>query len=581
MKKKHLFIICFITILTFTSLILTILIHDNWHKKYLNHQSNSNIRIINNVIDNFFINIWRIAEDKGRKIANNKAINKNIIQQHFKRQFSYISQSSEISPAFLWPRFLWLDKNNKITVNSYLGIIQDPINIDLEPYHFLASQNPWQLYFSKLQKEDITSKKIFKAALGVSNDQKEYLGSIIIRFEIDKIIQRINDALGQKDHNYLILDTNFNEILISNNSSNFQTNFSILKKFFTISDTIINLQNPILIGDITYNKLLKLSNHPFVILSGYNHKIYHHKLLLDLGKYLFITISILLGFILSIYLIYKFLLKDIAKLKTSLLKIRSSNQTLKLEKSKLLNAKKLSDDFSTGITQTIDQPTSLIKADIEKLVIVETSNVVMTKDTRMDIYYNMLDNLEIIKSFATNQLLFEEINIVNLTKEAIEHHNHAIIKDKIKIDFKYNKNIKKISADKLRFVQIISNLIYISLIDLPRSKIAINISNIKKKDKRYLKITIIDDGNGLCETDRENLMGLDNYQKSLYNIKLQDIRKLIALHEGELNINTKHNIGTEFVLLLPYKRGNEDIVENEKEDNSTAKNVIFLHKKKS
>lgn len=581
MKKKHLFIICFITILTFTSLILTILIHDNWHKKYLNHQSNSNIRIINNVIDNFFINIWRITEDKGRKIANNKAINKNIIQQHFKRQFSYISQSSEISPAFLWPRFLWLDKNNKITVNSYLGIIQDPINIDLEPYHFLASQNPWQLYFSKLQKEDITSKKIFKAALGVSNDQKEYLGSIIIRFEIDKIIQRINDALGQKDHNYLILDTNFNEILISNNSSNFQTDFSILKKFFTISDTIINLQNPILIGDITYNKLLKLSNHPFVILSGYNHKIHHHKLLLDLGKYLFITTSILLGFILSIYLIYKFLLKDIDKLKTSLLKIRSSNQTLKLEKSKLLNAKKLSDDFSTGIIQTIDQPTSLIKADIEKLVIVETSNVVMTKDTRMDIYYNMLDNLEIIKSFATNQLLFEEINIVNLTKEAIEHHNHAIIKDKIKIDFKYNKNIKKISADKLRFVQIISNLIYISLIDLPRSKIAINISNIKKKDKRYLKITIIDDGNGLCETDRENLMGLDNYQKSLYNIKLQDIRKLIALHEGELNINTKHNIGTEFVLLLPYKRGNEDIVGNEKEDNYVAEKVIFLHKKKS
>ena len=579
MKKKHLFAISSVAIVMSVSLILTILITYNWRGEYLYNKLNSEIKITSSTLSNFFTYIWRITEDKGRKITEEPSLNKVTINRHLKRQFSQISRSTKMSPSSLWPRFFWLDKNNKISVSSHLGIINDALDISLQPYHFLSSQNPWQLFFSKPHQERGTSKRVINAAIGIDNDQKQHIGSIIIRFEIQKIIERINLALQSNDSYYLMLDRNFNNVLnydsqigdiIKKNKE-----LSLAKKLPIPTKKIISLKSPIVIDNISYTKFFKLENYPFMILSGYNKNQYNQETLTIIAKYFFMVLIACLLFSCSIFWIYKIFLRDTSKLKKLLKKIRLVNNNLRSEKKKFINAKKTSDNFFNDIMNAVEEPISLIEENVAKLIKLEVGNVLVTEDARLDTYSDILENLVIVKSFTVNQLSFEEVDVVSLIEESVRHHNHTLIKEKIKIELNYGKNIKYISADRLRFLQIISNLIYTALSDRPRSKISINISNTRKENKKYLKIVILDDGNGLSEDDKENLIDPDNDKTNIYNIKLCDIKKLVKLHFGELLVDSKYSVGTEVTLLLPYDKS----VETEKSA-PTLSNVVFLYKDK-
>lgn len=561
------------------SLVLTILITYSWRAEYLHNKLNSEIKITSSTLSNFFTHIWRITEDKGRKITEEPSLDKSAINRHLKRQFSQISRSTKMSPTSLWPRFFWLDEDNKISISSHLGVINNALDISLQPYHFLSSQNPWQLFFSKPRQERGTSKRVINAAIGIDNDQKQHIGSIIIRFEIQKIIERINLALQSNDSYYLVLDHNFNNIL----SSDIQISgvirknkeLSLAKKLPISTKKIISLKIPVVIGDISYDKFFRLENYPFTILSGYNKSQYNQETLAIIAKYFFIVLIACLLFSCSIFWIYKIFLRDISKLKRLLKKIRLVNNNLRSEKKKFINAKKTSDDFFNDIMKTIEKPISLIEESVAKLIKLEVGNLLITEDARLDTYSDILENLVIVKSFTVNQLSFEEVDIVSLIEESVRHHNHAIIKEKIKIDLNCGKNIKYISADRLRFLQIISNLIYIAISDRPRSKISINISNTRKENKKYLKIIILDDGNGLSEGEKESLIDPSNDKTNIYNIKLCDIKKLVKLHFGELFVDAKYSLGTEVTLLLPYDK----IIETKK-PTPTLSNVVFLYKDK-
>lgn len=552
----------------FLSLLLTIFIISNFKKDNLNNKLNNEIRIINNSLSNLFTNVWRISEDKGRQISTTPNLNKEKINGFFKRQFSYISSSPESLSSFLWPRFYWLDQNNYILVSSNKGIIKEPVKIEPRSHHFLATQNPWYFYFSNTFLEKNTSQKILNAIIAINNN-KEYIGSIIVRFEIDKIIQQINSDLGQNNVNYLILDKDLNDI---KSTTSLKLNLDNIE-----NNKIINLENEIINGDIAYNKLLKLSTHPFYILSGYNKKQYYRDLFTIIAKYMLIIITIILLFFIITLSAYKFFIKDMHRLKQILGRSRIASNKLRFEKKKFLISKEKSDIFFDNIIKSRKDPIKEIKLNIEKLTKSETDNLIITKNTRLDIYYNILEHLEAIESFTTENLLFQEIDIIDLTKEAIKHHDHTIIKRNIKIDLQSEKNIKKISLDKLRFLQIISNLIYIAISDRPRSKIIIKIGNTKIQDTKYLKISIIDDGNGLSEKEKESIISKENSQKILYNMRLQEIKKLISLHNGKFTNKTESNIGTENEILIPHK------ITKQKEQDLDKKtiipdNVFFLHK---
>lgn len=582
MKDKQSSIIYSVIILIATSLIFTTLIIYKSENDKLHYRLDSEIKIINNTLSDFFTNIWRISEDKGRKISNNLDINDDIINKYFKRQFSYISESTSFIPSLLWPRLYWLNLDHKISVTSHRGILKDPISVNLEPYQFLAMQNPWNIYFSKTHIEDGTNKKILKGIIAINNDKQEYVGSIIIRFEISKIINRLNLSLASKEGNYLILNQNLDHILSANNLE-----FQKVKKYKGLQDIfakeynfnqIINLNNPVIINNIIYNKAIKLPNYPFLILSGYDKNQHLQNILIEIFKYILKISIICISFILIILWINKVFNNDISRSKRIIKKYRSSNNKLRNEKRRFLHSKESSDIFFGGIIGTIEDPISDIKLDVKKLLQSETNEIIITVNNKLDIYNNILDKLLIIESFSAQKLSFENVNVSNVIEEAISHHQHITIHKNIKIDFNKNNNIEDISVDKLRLLQIISNIIYISLLDLPKSRIKININNSIRDDKKFLKINFIGDGNGLSEEDR-NLLSSSNSKKALYNNKLQDIVKLVELHKGILNSVSNYNQGTEIILLLPYDRNHSNPTQEEKKI-KMADNVIILPKRR-
>jgi signal transduction histidine kinase len=581
MKYKQSSIIYSVIILIATSLIVTALIIHKSENNKLHYRLDNEIKIINNTLSDFFTNIWRVSEDKGRKISNNSAINNDIINKYFKRQFSYISESTSFIPSLLWPRFYWLNLDHKISVTSHRGILKNPVSINLEPYQFLAMQNPWNIYFSKTHREADTNKKILKGIIAINNDEQEYVGSIIIRFEINKIINRLNLSLANKEANYLILNQNLDHILSANNLE-----FQKIKEDKELQDIftkeynfnqIINLDNPVIIGDLIYNKAIKLPNYPFLILSGYNKNQHFQNIVISILKYILKISIICIAFILIILWINKIFNNDISRSKKIIKKYRLSSNKLRNEKRRCIHSKESSDIFFSGIIGTIEDPILAIKQDIKKLLQSETQEIIITANNKLDIYNNMLDKLLIIESFSAQKLSFENVNVSNIIEEAINHHQHITIHKNIKIDFNKKNNIQDISVDKLRLLQIISNIIYISLLDSPKSRIKININNSVRDGKKFLKINFIGDGNGLSEEDK-NLLSSSNKKKSLYNNELQDIVKLVELHEGILNSISNYNQGTEIILLLPYDRNDDNPTKKEKI--KMADNVIMLPRRR-
>jgi signal transduction histidine kinase len=341
---------------------------------------------------------------------------------------------------------------------------------------------------------------------------------------------------------------------------------------------IINLNNPVIINNIIYNKAIKLPNYPFLILSGYDKNQHLQNILIEIFKYILKISIICISFILIILWINKVFNNDISRSKRIIKKYRSSNNKLRNEKRRFLHSKESSDIFFCGIIGTIEDPISDIKLDVKKLLQSETNEIIITVNNKLDIYNNILDKLLIIESFSAQKLSFENVNVSNVIEEAISHHQHITIHKNIKIDFNKNNNIEDISVDKLRLLQIISNIIYISLLDLPKSRIKININNSIRDDKKFLKINFVGDGNGLSEEDR-NLLSSSNGKKALYNNKLQDIVKLVELHKGILNSVSNYNQGTEIILLLPYDRNHSNPTQEEKKI-KMADNVIILPKRR-
>ena len=588
----------------------------------LNESLNKKTKLISKEINDYFSYIWRVSEDKGRKIIDSKNITDETIQFHLKRKFSYMSSSTEFSHNFLWPRFYWLNHNNQITVNSYSGIYDNPEGVNLKPYQFFAQKNSWQLQFSEPFIDPKTSDKIIFGAMGVKNKNKEIVGSILIKFEIKKIIERIN-SLIQKNGNYIILNGNLN-IALSSNKIDQDTFFEAneVESFFKNNKQsgILKLKKPFIYDDIKYNTATRLQNFPFIILTGYNTKAFISGLyssilsiiILVFTSSFFIIAPIILllrhnkrniirlnqfmkqliagnfdkkirpkGYKITqeIFLLEKQILRMKSKLqskvntndklKTENSALKSINKTLLAQKKEIFKSIKLKNRFDLKLYNSIHNSSKILKNYVTDLVHIELNN--NPKNTILMIYNKMLDEIDNVEDLSTDKLNIKKQSIIPIIHNAVLNNTLSSIEYNIKISLNFSKNIKSLMVDEFRFFQIINALILRSFSDSPRSKININVTNKTLENKLFLKILITDDGFGISEEEKLELASIANTginkiknKIGLYDMSFSDVEKLIILHHGTITITSKYNHGSTVSILLPYKR----------EESKNTKNII-------
>jgi two-component system sporulation sensor kinase B len=139
-----------------------------------------------------------------------------------------------------------------------------------------------------------------------------------------------------------------------------------------------------------------------------------------------------------------------------------------------------------------------------------------------------------------------QIQVDKLISEAIER---AMIPKRIKINLNVSDNAKQFTGDYDLISVALSNLLQNSVTAIA-SRGVIDIESQKKEN--YLSMTIQDSGQGMSEQTMNNIFR-PFYSEAAegMGLGLAYVKKIIEVHNGRINVESKRGKGTKFTLNFP------------------------------
>lgn len=251
--------------------------------------------------------VAHIAEDKGYKIALWGANDLKHIDYMFKRRFLFKKTTTGLKDKiFRWPHFSWIDTSGKVVVKSEYGVLPSPVSIPSEKHLFLSSGEYWQLHFSDVQYDAERETVYIDASLGITDVEGAYVGTIMTRFEVDKIVKAIKERLVDDNVSFLILNDKKQVVM----QSDFITPLD--KDVFaeSLKDMNVDVKKATILpfslfyqGNL-YKAYKPSTEYPFIILTGYNPNLSSKEFWLVTTERL-VEIFAAVIFILAILFIYR------------------------------------------------------------------------------------------------------------------------------------------------------------------------------------------------------------------------------------------------------------------------------------
>lgn len=163
---------------------------------------------------------------------------------------------------------------------------------------------------------------------------------------------------------------------------------------------------------------------------------------------------------------------------------------------------------------------------------------------------NMINEILDISKMEANAIKLNkrEFNIRQIITEVKNIVNPLIIKNNIKLE----TNIKdfSINADYQKIQQILLNLIS-NAIKFTKNKIYLNV----KKNKNFALISIKDNGIGIKHEDFDKIFNkfeqLGRHRENSTGLGLTIANEFAKLHSGKIEVKSKINEGSEFILKIP------------------------------
>lgn len=482
-----------------------------------------------------------------------------------------------------------------------------PVSRDImENFNVVSSNNPIE-FEAIIQSSDNNNKNVIISMSKLYDILGNYLGNFAfirdithqkkieneILYQTNKVIELVN-SLTQFTANVVRIDTidnllfaissfiqqlinpDYTEIFINNNTIFVSHKFN--NGVHTVNNTEISQKTSFVVQKLTKNKTILYISNPLIELNDEDQL--HFKNILEFQK--IILIPIFIGDELKVILLSAFktneekidnVILTILTGVTNLLAITLEKIISVAEQNKMREALDRYDKLVAigriiaGVAHEINNPLSIMQLDIAEL----------NQKLQGDEYDNEIR--DIIKS------LFEEIQrISNIVKQLKDYSKPATLNDDIinlnEIFRTYplkilSKNIQKkgipivinvpkqkifIKMPLTRLIQVIMNLLTNAedaVIEKGEGSIIITISQIQKDDICYACLSIQDTGIGI---DEENMPLIfepffTTKPKEGTGLGLSISYSIIKSYNGEIEINSKKNMGTTVSVLLPaYKK---------------------------
>lgn len=249
----------------------------------------------------------------------------------------------------------------------------------------------------------------------------------------------------------------------------------------------------------------------------------------------------------------------------------------------------MKDEFFNMISHELRTPLTIINSSIQlarniyKNEITDTiDKVLMRIDQNCRRLLKLINNiLDISKAEAGFlQLEYSFFNIVSVTESIVSSVSMYAKSKEISLIFDTNEEEKMVALDKDKYEKIILNLLS-NAIKFTPSKKKIYVTIYVQED--LVKVKVKDEGVGIPKDSIDNIFDrfiqVNNNTKNVTpgtGLGLALVKKFVELMNGDINVNSKLNKGTEFIINFKVNNNNEKVSLDNFNLASNIKNKMML-----
>jgi signal transduction histidine kinase len=477
----------------------------------------------------------------------------------------------------------WADKDLKAVVDNR-GKMSIPADVSDRVYAQLSKANPNKIYFGKVVSNKVTHQLVIPAAMGALNKKQEYIGSVILAYEISKIKEKLR-ILTYKDVEFALFDKDLDLVLSSED-------FVISEK---MSDKIQHLDSNQKFGQLiefspfeSYGEspsvYRRMDSFPYLIAIQFGRHYFRDKILDGIATSFIEILIILIVVGLIFYIIRRIFVNPVIRLSSAIESISKDEDknivfpTTKIKeinnliyqinqirdyKERLKDIDKSKRAFFANMSHELKTPLNgimgfckMLKADMYGEVTKEAKE---TLDLMFLSAQNLLSLINDLLDFSNMNIGKIEIkekkfNIDHKIRESIQLLSLSAESSNIRIIYNSKLDSQIIFADPRMIKQLLLNII----------SNAIKFSNFGGKVKISLKI--IEDGLEISvrdygigsKADLSDIVINDGYSRTSNRqgsgMGLVLAKKIADLHQAKILINDKIEKGFEIKFILPKSR---------------------------
>lgn len=232
-----------------------------------------------------------------------------------------------------------------------------------------------------------------------------------------------------------------------------------------------------------------------------------------------------------------------------------------------LQIEELRKSFVKTMIHELKRPVTTLKLCVSFM---KNDKMMQDKQTKIDILNSSHTELENLSSYFSKlrdltigdmkeiPLNISSFNLKHLIEECAERHNSHANKQ-VQFNISFNNDDLNISADRMHIFNIICNLVE-NAIKYSKENVIINIATSITNDA-ICNIEVSDNGIGISENECKHVF--DNFFRSKniidseipgIGLGLSYVKLLVAAHGGSIQLKSKLNMGSTFLIKLPQKK---------------------------
>ncbi len=514
-------------------------------------------------------------------------------QEHIKNTLRIFGKtySKKFDDILSITMFSWVGQDKKLRVNSEFGILKKPVDVSTRDYLPHTINQPNRLFLGAPVDGSVSHQYIIPAGIGIKDRAGKYRGSIVFGFNISGVYKKISQINKIPNSFFKIIYKN--KVIYGSSKKN----ESITEIDPDLNDLQI-FQNLSIIKENSISVYKKIDNTDYGLLLT----IYNDKYTKIFNTSYFVEIFLLiLFFIFLLYLLKKDFINPVLQLSDTAKLISSGKTDIKISYSNIKEINQLANSILSIKDFIVEQERSKIqvelakqiadKANISKISMMRSithdiknyifgicglSKLIIDKKDQSDITDSEdLQTVEIIYTQSEELMHFVEdlldINQIENSDLKLHHLEYCDVQDLINrmlmlhrgmaiehhvlLKAEIENDLPKISCDIRRIKQIMTNLLT-NAIKYSKIDTIIKISAKHLKKTKQICIEICDQGIGMTEEEIELILAGRGYEISKdkiydsYGIGMTTVLQLIKLHNADIKIESKKNIGTTIKLFF-------------------------------